>query len=653
MKKFWIAVIFFLVANGQIFAKENISLKNIVVTAQKQDENFKDIPISLSIFNEFQIEDKGFENYNDLTNHSSNFTIFDAGGTGMMATYIRGVASDTGAESANVGVYVDGIPYVNTFGNDIPIENIQRIEVLKGPQSVLYGKNSYAGVVNIISKPPSGIFEGNTKVTLGSDGKRKVSLTLNAPAVADKLYLSLFARHNEKDGFVRNTTLNIEDNFKEDRYGKFHLLFTPSDRLDLSLISSVLDKNDGAPAWNQTDAPDRLVVASDFQGVNRTDSVTHALKADYRFGSHQLSSVTTVKDLDNLTTFDADFTPFELFHTEADMAVKEYSQEIRLTGDIGRVNYLAGVYADIMTKDRFLTINRLPFQDYETESRTLSIFAHGTLDLSKKMTLSGGARLDRDKITLDDDFMGFDDENSYTNLAPKVSLTYAFSDDTTVYATVSKGYKSGGYFLFAPTPDRRWVEKEEMTNYEIGAKSYLTDNFTISASAFFMEIKDKQVTTHVAPLISYVDNAAQCDTMGFEVDADLRLTREISLYASFGLADSEFKEFRDGIGDYTGNKNPFSPLYTYSLGGTYRGARGLFATAGLRGQDKMYTDKENITVTDAYYLIDAKIGYESERFDVYLYAENLLDKVYDTRLGVGSSYLSSPREIGFQARFRF
>ena len=648
-----LAAVFFLLAAGQGLAKEDVSLQNIVVTAQKQDQHIKDVPISLSVFNEFDIEDKGIENYKDLANFASNVTLLEAGGTGMMSTFIRGVASDSGVESANAGIYVDGVPYVYTFGNDIPIEQIQRIEILKGPQCVLYGKNSYAGVVNIISKEPAQVFEGSADVTIGSDDKRKLRLDLSTPLIAEKLNVSLFARHYEKDGFIHNTTLNNEDNYSENNFGKLHFRFTPTDRLMFSLISSVLDTDDGAPTWNMTGAPDRLVVQSGLQGTNQTTNVTHALKGAYNLsGGHQLTSLTTVKHLDNRNIYDADFSPANAYHIDADMELKEYSQELRLTGILGRISYMTGLYADNMEKDRYLLMCSSPFQKYNTQSRTLSVFANGSMDLTPNLNLSLGARLDRDEISLDDTYSGLADEHSYTNVSPKISLSYAVSQKTTAYATISRGYKSGGYYLFAPTPDRRWVDKEEMTNYEIGAKSNLTQNFSLGTAVFFMDIRDKQVTTQVDPVISYVDNAAQCETMGFEVDAKLKLTPALSFNVSFGMADSEFKTFSDGAGDYSGNKNPFSPLYTYAVNATYRDTRGLFATAGVRGQDKMYTDKENQTVTDAYYVIDAKIGYEAQRFDVYLYANNLTKEIYDTNYQL-ASFLSSPRELGVQCRVRF
>jgi iron complex outermembrane recepter protein len=123
-------------------------------------------------------------------------------------------------------------------------------------------------------------------------------------------------------------------------------------------------------------------------------------------------------------------------------------------------------------------------------------------------------------------------------------------------------------------------------------------------------------------------------------------------FQNFGLADSAFKDFSDGIGDYSGNKNPFSPRYTYSAGATYRNDLGIFATASIRGQDKSYSDKENVTVTKAFNLVDAKIGYEAEHFEVYVYADNLFDTVYDTNYGP-VEFISPPREVGLQLRYTF
>lgn len=649
----WLSVHLALLVSAPALGKENLKLQDLSITAQKQEENYKDIPISMNVLDEFDIEDKGIENYVDLVNHVSNMTIFDAGGTDMRSTFMRGVAADNGVESANVGIYVDGVPYVNTFGNIFAMDNLERIEVLKGPQSVLYGKNSYAGVVNIISRKPTGYFSGNVGVQAGSDNKRRYSLTLNSPTVVEKLSASVQLSHTEKDGFIRNTTLNEYDNHKDRNFGRLHLLYTASDALSFSLISTSFDREDGGIAWNLPTAPDRLVVTVDQPGINETHNRTHAFKVDYAYGAHAVSAVTSYKNLDNTAIYDADFTPDLGFHVDADMAVEEYSQEVRFSGRLGAVDYLAGVYADVMRKDRVLLFNGVQSQVYDTEARTLSVFANGSLELAPKLTLSAGARVDQDTITLDDNLMGLDDENDYTHVSPKLSLSYALNEQATVYGTLSRGYKAGGYYLFAPEPSQRWVEKETMTNYEVGGKAYLLDNrLALGASAFFMDIKDKQVSTHIDGFQSYVENAARSETLGFEIDADLQVTSALHVQASLGYADSEFQEFSDALGDYSGNKNPFSPKHTYSLGATYRDQRGFFATITWRGQAKSYTDKENINETDAYDIVNAKLGYEAEQFEIYAYGNNLTDEVYDTNFGL-VNYLSPPREAGVEVKLRF
>lgn len=639
----------FLFIVPSLYAGKSVSLQQIMVTAQKQDENYRDIPISLTIFDEFDIEDRGFEEITDLADQSSNFTIFDAGGTGMVSPFIRGIASDNGVESANAGVYVDGIPYVHTFGNDIFLENIKRIEVLKGPQSVLYGKNSYAGVVNIISREPCNDMEGNAGIRLGSDNARKYHIFLNAPVIKNTLMMNAFFHHYEKDGFIKNSFLNTEDNFHGNRFGKVHVLFVPNPSLKLSLISSFLDKNNGAPHWN---IDHTRHTASNIQGVNDTDSVTNALKMDYDFGTMKISSVTTMKSLDNRVMYDADFSPANAYHVDADMEVREYSQEIRCSGKNRYFEYLAGVYADTMSKDRLLKINGNGFQEYRTRSNTFSFFANIDWEITQDLSLSLGGRLDQDRICLDDDLSGIEDKNSYTNLSPKISLTYHVLPNTMLYGTISRGYKSGGYYMFAPSVEQRWVDKEAMTNYEMGVKSYPTKNLSLGASVFFMKIKDKQVTTHLDPFASYVDNAASSKTRGCEVDLDYAFTRQLHVSGSLGFNDSEFILFEDSQGNYSGNQNPFSPRFTYALCVRYRGDNGVFALVNLRGQDKFYTDKQNLFVTDGFYLMDAKLGYEKEHYEIYLYARNLMDKTYDIAYGM-SKFLSPPRELGVQFRYRF
>ena len=647
--KLKVALIISLAAANALLAKDSVELKDITVTSQKQEERYIDVPISLNVFNEFDIEDKKIDNISDLGNTTSNLIFLNAGGSSFYSPFIRGMASDTGVESSNVAIYIDGIPYVNTFENDIFMDGIQRIEVLKGPQSILYGKNSYAGVINIISKEPSNEFGGSIGVELGSDNKRKYTINVNTPIIQNKLFLDFFYRHYEKDGFINNENLDTDDNFRQNDFAKVNLKYLVNENLDISLISSLLKKEDGGLSWNATTS---RTVTNDLQGKNHTDNFSNALKINYDLDGFNFTSVTTAKDLTNVQNNDSDFSTTNSFHVIGDMDVEEYSQEFRFLKQNDSFKYLFGVYADSMTKDRHNKLSTTTFQKYKTDSKTTSVFANGDYMISEKLSFSFGGRLDRDKIDLDDSFGSYQDSNSYTVFSPKVTLKYSMDKNTMVYSTISKGYKAGGYYLFTPSNDTRWVDKETMINYEVGTKAYM-DDLTLGFSAFYMDITNKQISTHVSSSTSYVQNAAKAQSRGFEFDVDYKVTDDINLYAAFGYSDSTLKDFVDSEGSYSGNDNPYSPKYTYSIGTKYRDDAGIFANINLKGQDEMFSDKENTLTTDSYYTIDAKIGYEQELYDIYLYGTNILDEEYDTLSGANLYFLSPPREIGVQFKLRF
>ena len=164
-----------------------------------------------------------------------------------------------------------------------------------------------------------------------------------------------------------------------------------------------------------------------------------------------------------------------------------------------------------------------------------------------------------------------------------------------------------------------------------------------------------QVTESVAPAETYLTNAAEATGKGIELEMTARVTDGLSLIGGFGYIDIEFDEFKDVMGDYTGNKNPYAPEYTFSIGAQYRFHNGLYARADLIGYGEMYFDKANEYKRDAYQIVNAKIGYEAAHFDVYLYGKNIFDEQYDS-FGFWSGYYavySDPGVAGLQVTCRF
>jgi iron complex outermembrane receptor protein len=225
------------------------------------------------------------------------------------------------------------------------------------------------------------------------------------------------------------------------------------------------------------------------------------------------------------------------------------------------------------------------------------------------------------------------------------------------YAGASKGYRSGGFNALAVSnPAYISYDAETLWSYEIGAKSVLLDNrLILNGTVYYMDISDMQVPENVSPFESYLTNAAEATGIGVELEATARVCDGLVLTAGFGYNDVEFDKFGDTLGDYKGNQNPYTPEYTFNIGAQYRHKSGIYARADLIGYGEMFLDKANEFSRDPYEIVNAKIDYESEHIDVYLYGKNIFDERYDTDGYYGGFYTiySDPGEIGLQLICRY
>ncbi|WP_321390036.1 TonB-dependent receptor domain-containing protein [uncultured Desulfuromusa sp.] len=239
---------------------------------------------------------------------------------------------------------------------------------------------------------------------------------------------------------------------------------------------------------------------------------------------------------------------------------------------------------------------------------------------------------------------------------PRVGVTYDLNDHVMSYATIAKGYRSGGFNVFAPDGYSKTFDLESLYSYEIGIKGVSINNtLTWDMALYYMDISDMQVDVYIDAANVIKTNAAEATSMGVELSLDYQVTSHLNLFAGFSYNNTEFDKYNDGQTDYSGKKTTFSPEYNYSLGALYRATSGYYASADLSGYGDMYLDTNNKYKRPAYELVNAKIGYEADNFDIYLYAKNLFDKNYDIEghyEGV-YSYYNPPREVGLSVTYRF
>ncbi|WP_321491814.1 TonB-dependent receptor domain-containing protein [uncultured Desulfobacter sp.] len=662
---------------GSVGAKENTEqesydLGDITVTAQKQEENVQDVSSSIIVLDTLDIEDRKIESIAELIDFVPNMMSFNDGMAMRNKVASRGLSVPALINYGTAtGMYVDGVPTLGNFGFEEGLLDIERIEVLRGPQGTLYGKNTEAGAINIITRKPGNDFkgritaEGGQWLSSASDGRLTggASFNVGGPIVKNKLFFGLVGDYKHKDGFMYNTYTNKAE-YEQDKYfGRAKLRWTPVDSLDISLLlSSLYYDQGGNTQQNLYTAAVPREVSSDLDGWQDNKSRIQSLKINYDLtDTMSLTSITSRKKNTIEAQLDSDCTSYVLAHYTQDTSEEKISEELRLAYNSGKLNWLMGFYYDkddnLMTGDVVSS-----YYDYSYKSNltgdAYAFFGQIGYFLTPKLKLIGGVRYEHQNFNINGFYSSLnqDDEDSWENLSPKIAVEYHFTPDVMLYTDVSQGYRSGGFNSFTTDPQYGSYDEESLCSYEIGLKTLLMNKrIMLNAAVFHMDISDMQVEDYVNTSTYWITNAAEATSRGVELDFTARITKGLTLMGGFGYTNIEFENFSDANGDYTGNKNPFAPDYTFNIGAQYRHTSGFYCRADLIGYGKTFLDKANQYSRDPYQIVNAKIGYEAQKFDIYLYGKNIFDEEYNYNGYYSGAYVlcSNPGEVGLQMVARF
>ncbi|MCP4118487.1 MAG: TonB-dependent receptor [Desulfobacteraceae bacterium] len=641
----------------------------LTVTANKQEENVQEVPMSMSAFNGLAIEDKQIENINELGDFVSNLMIFNDGIGGVNSPSMRGIHADAESLGVSTGLYIDEIPVSNTLGFADPLLDIERVEVLRGPQGTLYGKNTEVGAINIITRLPDNEFRAKASTKIGINAQ-SAALNLSGPISRDKLFFGLTGRYYEENGFVERVGTNETVDDRENMYGKGQLRWTPSEDLEVRMLISHLQLDDGASRMNRNPgctlfsaappngfgmpAPGDREVASNRPAWNKSKEDSQALKISYDINDAlALTSTSTHRVFNEYRSIDTDFSSMDFLWMEADNTYRTISEELRLSYDAGW-KWLIGFYGDMNDyeiRQKFVRNTRSRDED----GHSYALFGQTTVPLTSQLNITGGLRYEYQQLECTDNIADKEFDESWENISPKLALDYRFTPQVMGYASVAKGFRAGGFNYFAGNRNESY-DAEEVWSYEAGAKSQLFDNrLILNGAVYYMDIQDMQATEGAPPMDLHITNSAEATAHGVEVDMQLLLTRCLTLDAGFGYSHVEYDKFKDDSGIYDGNKSPYAPEFTVNVGAQYRTEKGLYFRTDVVGYGRMYLDKANKYSRDPYALVNAKIGYETEHLDIYLFTKNLFDTNYDTEGYYGGLFTlyNPPREVGLTLAYRF
>lgn len=680
------------VNSGYALAQSNQSsglLEEIVVTATKRSENLQDVPIAITAFSASMIERTGGSSLADME-HAAPSLNFGRGSRRTRGEInIRGVGGfsrNPGAD-ARASVYVDGVFVGRSAVFDQDLQGVQSVEVLRGPQGTLFGKNTISGAININTAKPTEEFSGGIGLELGNYSLTKVQARVNG-ALADNVFGSFAVTKMDQDGFIDNVFLNTDINGIDRISGRGKLLIAATDDLELNLAFDYLDEEDrggngegirqdsglGANfgGLSFSSAPDPRQVDHDAQERESRTFWGASVTADYSFGDdYTLTSITAYRDMEWYNLNEEDYTNQFIGISEFDEFSEQFTQELRISSPKdGTFKYVAGLYyitQDISTGRSGTFAGFLAGQAadifiptiVDVKSSGWAAYFNANFDITEQLELTVGVRYtDEEKdinfVSINPtgfarilDMTGqapFIDTYSADAITPKVGLNWRVSDNFMLYASYSEGFKSGGHNVdFIQTLEELPYAEETAESIEFGLKSTFWDGRArMNLAVFDTTFKDFQVQqfqrlTDTVSRIS-ISNAAEAASQGVEVEFSLAPIKGLTLTANGAFVEAEFDSFpncNDGV-DCTGNKLQYAPESKFFLAAEYEfsvGDRGdnMYVRWEYSYTDNYFTHPENTPVVravDSYDVQNARIGYSSadETWKLSAWVKNITDE---------------------------
>ena len=664
------------------------AIDEIVVTADFRGRAVNELPSSVTVLGAEFIEQAAVQHFEELINVVPNL---NWSGDGHRARYfqIRGVGEleqYQGAPNPSVGFIIDDIDF-SGIGTIATLFDVGSVDVLRGSQGSRYGANALGGLIYMRSTEPSAERDGRLQLVVGDDDAVALGAAFGGALNDDEtIVFRLSAQQYESNGFRDNSYLGRKDTNKRDETGvRFGLAFEPGSKSEgrLSVIYSKVD--DGYDAFSLDNT---YTMLSDKPGRDAQESIGASLRFDWDdIGRGSLTSITALANSDIDFSFDADWgnddswAPVLYDYISVSNRQRDtLSQEFRYT----TTNWLFGFYALNLDED-LATLNQGEYYDpgydwtdsldYPIDSgyRSTNValftqFNHGLGDVTR---VTAGLRIEH-RTTDYTDTDGLSASPSDSLWGGELSLSHDFSSDVTGFATLSRGYKAGGFNLGAVPDNWRYFDAEAMWTAETGIKSVLLDGaLQLDAAVFYSWREDQQVRASFQLVpndpTSFGFATINIDggrTYGAETDLRWRLSDEFEMYATLGLL---YGGFPSDVAEFPWLENrdqAHAPRYTMATGIVWRNASGFFARLDATARDAFYFDVSHNQVSESYELLHARAGFEGESWALHIWARNLMDEDYAVRgFYFGNeppdfpptlyTRLGDPRQLGVTIERRF
>ncbi|MBN7799050.1 TonB-dependent receptor [Parahaliea mediterranea] len=697
-------------------------LEEVVVTAQKRAENSQDVPITMTAFSGDDMIGLGLSETSELGQFIPGLELSTTSGEGsQLIIFLRGAGlNDFNTNNAGpIGIYTDEVYISSPILTSFQFFDSERLEILKGPQGTLYGRNTTGGAVKFISNKPGDEFEFKARASYGRFDSRDLEVAVSGP-VSDKVSARVAFKKADSAGYIKNRVTGGRDNGTDTLAwrGTVDIDVTDNFFLRANIHGATSDSEGfsfnhlgvlpgGVDALGYSGPDDEFTGEYNEDNQNDLDSIGGYIEARLELDTVSITSISAFDGVDSLVDEETDASPLSLISIDYGVESETFSQELRVSGESGSVEWLVGGFylkedldqdqtVDLFGELRGLTggvsdpfgwaTGGAPVLFARTlnaqESESFAVFSQADIALTDRLTLTLGGRYTDESRTFDAstrledevlfgagglviyDFDGLkldDDAFSW-----RAGLDFAATDNVLVYASVASGFKSGGFnggFLSLDAAEAAVqlepYEPEYLTAYEIGVKSDLFDNsLRLNAALFLNDFSDLQVftlvNTETLP-IQVLDNASSAQVVGLEFDITYYPTDNLLVSVSGALLDSELKDFVSDEGlDFSGNELARTP--DTSVTGLIRYDHelsdygNLYAQASAAYKSSVFFSTENnpLIAQDGYTLVNARVGYQhsSHNWELALFVNNLGNETYFTNATDLSDFGLIPRFVG-------
>lgn len=654
-------------------------LEEVIVTAQKREERLQDVPISITAVSDVMLERMAISDVSGLYGRvpslyfSSASSEVPRAGTRSSPT-IRGITRRQFEPAA--GVYIDDIYQPNmAFGEDFL--DLERVEVLRGPQGTLFGRNTLAGAIQMVTKKPTNSLSSSVALEAKEFDSFKGKASISGPLIDGKLAARLSAQAETTGGYIRNVTRNDEQLDGNAAIARLALLATPSESLEINFAADYSDSDRGT-MFGVTQGCHCYVTDTDLDSRLKTENYGGGLTINWSLPLFKVTSATGYRHIRQISDYDSDGSGLLVGNRQQFEDVDTFlSEELRLTSNgSGPLSWVVGAFAfdsssrrhrawDIHdttstpeAADAFGIFEGTVVRYQNNVDRSGgALFAHADYSLlDDRLKLSAGGRYSRETASSAHDqyivvplisplpiltFTFASDDEHFSDFTPSGSISYRWTDNLTTYVTVSEGFLAGGFQRAPDDPVTAGTpfNNEHSTNYEVGAKGSLFDRrMSFGLSLYRIDMKDLQVGVirMIDGLpIGVVDNAARGESRGVELETAIRLTDNLTFGGSVSYTDAKFTDYIDDAGnDRSGDKFENVPKWlgaadleyvynwTNDLDITFLGSYRYVAdvTLGTGGFTNPFRERQPFDI------VDASVSLSKDSWKVSLFVENLLDE---------------------------